>query len=140
MTKRVGLDFVFDTYAWVEELSGGAHADEVYALHAAHDVGTSVLTLAELAHVAQRRTPKQRDEVLDAVRGTSEVLPVTPEIAVAAGLTRARLQAVRPGIGLVDCLIYETARAAGALLVTGDRHLEGLPGVRFLGAPAVVAE
>ncbi len=126
------VELVFDTFAWVEELGGGPLADAVHALHVAHDVGTPVVVLAELARLAARRTPDRLDAVLDAVRSTSTLLPVDHEIAIAAGATRARLEPRRRGIGLVDCLVLETARAAGAALVTGDPHLRGLPGVRSL--------
>lgn len=128
-----GPAYVFDTYAWVEELGGGPMANEVHGIHVPHDIGTSVLSLAELAHVATRRTPEHLERILETVRATSEILPVTAAIAEAAGRTRAALESERKGIGLVDCLTYETARSVGAVLVTGDPHLRGLEGVRFLG-------
>ena len=36
---------------------------------------------------------------------------------------------------MADAIIYATARAQGADLLTCDRHFEGLPGVRFFAKP-----
>ncbi len=33
---------------------------------------------------------------------------------------------------MADTIIYATARAEGADLLTCDRHFDGLPGVRFI--------
>lgn len=127
-----GIELVVDTFAWVELLAGTPLGEEVYALHPAHDVGTPVVVLAELAHLDAPRLPDRLDEVLEAVAATSAILPVEPGVAAAAGRTRARLEATRKGIGLVDRLVLETARANGADLLTADPHPRGLDGVRFL--------
>jgi predicted nucleic acid-binding protein len=38
----------------------------------------------------------------------------------------------RRGFGLFDGIIYEIARAVGAVLVTGDPHFREVPEVRYL--------
>lgn len=127
------VELVFDTYAWIELLGDGPRAADVEALHVAHEVGTPTLVYAELAHLYETRDPASRERAVEAVASTSLRLELTQEIAVAAGRTRARLAGTRKGIGLVDCLVLETARAHDARLVTGDPHLKGLEGVVFLG-------
>ncbi|MHB8606079.1 MAG: PIN domain-containing protein [Thermoplasmatota archaeon] len=126
------VELVFDTFAWIELLGGGPGGADAEALHISHDVGTPVVVLAEAAHLYARRAPHHLAAALDAIRSTSELLPLTPEIAESAGKTRAAFEGARKGIGLVDCIVLETARAAGVPLVTGDPHLKGLKGVRFL--------
>jgi predicted nucleic acid-binding protein len=37
---------------------------------------------------------------------------------------------------MADAMVYATAQAYGAVLVTGDRHFAGLPGVECLTWPA----
>lgn len=129
--ERVAV--VFDTFAWVEHLGNGPRADRVEEILVAKHIGTPVIVLAELAHLYATRAPEKLHPVLAAVEDRSAVLTLTREIAVAAGRTRTRLAASRKGIGLVDCLILETARAHGAMLLTGDPHLKGLEGVEFVG-------
>lgn len=132
MTEIEKLDLAFDTFAWLEQLGDGPLAEKVQALHYTKNVGTPIPVLAEIANIYDARAPEARERALEVVLSTSIVLPLTPEIAIAAGRTRAKLSATRKGIGLIDCLILETARAAGARLVTGDAHLKGLDGVEFL--------
>lgn len=126
------IDLVFDTFAWIEEFDDGPHAEAVHRQHTSRRVGTPTVVLAEVAHLYDLRAPRMRDDALEAIQSTSELLALTPEIAVKAGRTRARLAKTRKGIGLVDCIIYETARVHDAKLLTGDRHLKGLDGVEFL--------
>jgi predicted nucleic acid-binding protein len=35
---------------------------------------------------------------------------------------------------MADAIIYATAQAYGAKVITGDAHFEGLPGVEYLGS------
>lgn len=132
MTATDPVDLVFDTFAWLEELGHGPFGERVHALHVAKRIGTPVVALAELAHIHELRHPQSRETAIETVMGTSTVLPLTAAIAVAAGRTRAQLAASRRGIGLIDCIILETARAHGARLLTGDPHLKGLDDVDFL--------
>jgi predicted nucleic acid-binding protein len=132
MTATERVELVFDTYAWVELLSEGRHAERVQELHVTRNVGTPTVVLAELAALYEARMPEMREAALEAVTSTTADLPLAPHVAVAAGCTRARLARERKGIGFVDCLILETARSLDARLVTGDPHLRGLDGVEFL--------
>lgn len=127
------VEVVFDTFAWIEEFDHGTHGEAVHRTLLARRVGTPLVVLAELAHLYETRAPRSAEVALSAVRATSDLLPLTADIAVAAGVTRARLAKTRRGIGLVDCMVYETARAHGVPLLTGDPHLKGLEGVGFLG-------
>src|SRR5436309_4203279 len=133
MTATEGIGYVFDTFAWIETIGNGPHANAVHARHIAHDVGTPGVVLAEVAHLYETRAPEHRDRAVDLVTGTSLHLDLTPEIAHASGRLRAKLAKTRKGIGLVDCIALETARAHGAKLLTGDAHLKGLDGVGLLG-------
>jgi predicted nucleic acid-binding protein len=127
------LAYVFDTFAWIEELGDGPFRELVHGIHVTNHVGTPGVVLAEIAHVFEARAPEALDRVLGAVTSTSVPLALTNDIAIAAGKTRALLASTREGIGLVDCIALETARAHRARLLTGDPHLRGLDGVEFLG-------
>jgi len=124
------VDLVFDTWAWIEELDAGPHGAAILALHQAHDVGTPHVVLAELVYLTAHRNPGRLDDMIERVLATSTLLETTQDIALAAGRARAALAHERRGIGLVDCIVLETARAVAAPLVTGDPDLVGLEGVR----------
>lgn len=132
MTATEPVDLVFDTFAWIEIFDHGPGGERAHAMLLAKRVGTPVVALAEISHLYATRAPEKRAEAIEAVRDRSATLDLTPDIALAAGATRAKLSAARKGIGLVDCIILETARAHGAKLLTGDLHLKGLDGVEFL--------
>ncbi len=67
------------------------------------------------------------------LRKSTALLPEDERIAVRAGETRSRMRSAgRKDFGLIDGIIYETARAVDAVLVTGDPHFRGVRGVRFL--------
>jgi len=132
MTETERVELVFDTFAWLEEVGDGPHAETVERLHYTKRVGTPLPVLAEISHVYAARAPEALERVLATIISTSTTMELTPAIAIAAGRTRAALARNRKGIGLVDCIILETARAHDARLVTGDPHLKGLEGVDFL--------
>ncbi len=59
----------------------------------------------------------------------SRTEPLGPSLVLeAADVSR------KHGLAMADAVVYATALRHRALLVTSDRDLEGLPGVRFLGA------
>lgn len=133
MTAIDEIEVVFDTFAWIEQFDDGAHAEIVQRTHLSRRVGTPLVVLAEVTHLYETRAPKRTSDAIHAIQATSDMLPLTPEIATEAGRTRAKLGRTRKGIGIIDCIILETARAHDARLLTGDPHLKGLEGVDFLG-------
>lgn len=67
------------------------------------------------------------------IKEVTALLPEDERIAVRAGETKNRMRAEgRHGFGLIDGIIFETARAVDAILLTGDPHFRGVRGVRFL--------
>lgn len=134
MSPEARLDRVLDSFAWVEYFrgteAGRAVADELEASVAS----TPLVVVAELRdkYVRERVPDWPRD--LGFIKEVSTLLPEDEAIAVRAGETKNRLRAAgRRGFGLIDGIIYETARAVDAVLVTGDPHFRGVRGVRFLG-------
>ena len=114
---------VLDTHAWLwwmaapERLSGPARK----AIESAVDIGVSTLSAWEVATLSSRgRIALDRDVELWVRKALAEPrvepLPPSTEIAVAAGLLDARRFPGDP----VDRLIYSTAKAHSAALVTRD--------------------
>jgi len=133
MRPEARFDRVLDSFAWVEYFRGSPAGRSVAEELEADLVGTPLIVVAELRDKYLReRLPDWRKD-LAFVKARSELLPEDEAIAVRAGETKNRMRAEgRKDFGLVDAIIYETARAQGATLVTGDPHFRDVEGVRFL--------
>ena len=133
MGRRDGV-IVLDTHAWLwlyheaDQLSTSASS----AIAGADRIGISAMTCWEVALLVERRKIKLDRDVRLWVRQAlaqerTEALPVTVEIAVEAAL----LPATFPG-DPADRLIYSTARANSAQLVTKDERLRAFDSARAL--------
>lgn len=98
------------------------------------DIAISVVTVMELAHgVARANTPERQarrrrfvDDLIDVV----PLHPITPAIALQAGLLDGESQARGVRIPLADLLIGVTARELGYSVGTSNpRHFELVPGL-----------
>jgi predicted nucleic acid-binding protein len=102
-----------DTSAWIEWLMGSP-------------VGVSVA--AELPERSQWLVPTLVQ--LDRVIAFTETC-VVADLDTATALSAANLCA-RHKLATADAIVYATALAHDAELLTCDRHFENLPGVRFV--------
>ena len=123
---------VVDSCGWVESLAGTAHG-ESYS-DAFLDVAELVVPTVCLTEV-WRTLARELDETaaLAAVAAMRQarVAVLGADLAAVAGrLGRAHR------LPLADSIIYATARRYHAELWTHDAHFRGLPGVRFIEAPA----
>ncbi len=134
MSPEARFDRVLDSFAWVEYFRG-TEAGRVVASELEADlVGTPRIVVAELRDKYVRERLRDWPKDLAFIKGMTDLLPEDEAIAVRAGETKNRMRAEgKKDFGLVDALIYETARATGAVLVTGDPHFRDVEGVRFLG-------
>ena len=121
-----------DSCGWLEIL-GASPLGEAYrpALASQHDLLVPTVCLLEVG----RRLLTWRGEA-EAAEGIAlmsqaTLVPLDETLAIAASR-------VGPATGLpcADSIIYATARWHDAELWTHDEHFRGLPGVRFVEAPA----
>ncbi len=134
MSPEARYDRVLDSFAWVEYFRGTEAGRVVASELEADFVGTPLIVVAELRDKYVRERLRDWPKDLAFVKAMTDLLPEDEAISVRAGETKNRMRAEgRKDFGLVDALIYETARATGAVLVTGDPHFRGVDGVRFLG-------
>ena len=81
----------------------------------------------ELAKWLTRELGEDKADQVIAFTQVCRVVPLDTEIALAAA------EAYRAhGLATADAIIFATAQAAGATLLTCDRHFEGLHGVTFV--------
>lgn len=126
-------NLLFDTHAFLaffnrEEGSETIkkYFDEVQSGEAEGFV--AVITLTELAYLYARKTnaTTARIRVMQ-IRGSKlNIITLTPEIAVEAGLLK------QPGISIADAIIAASARSVGASVVTNDPHFSSM-GVEVQG-------
>ena len=133
MSPEIRFDRILDSFAWVEYFrgtdAGRLVADELEA----PAVGTPLVVVAELRDKYVRDHLPDWSRDLAFIKEATALLPEDEAIAVHAGETKNRMRAEgRRDFGLIDGIIYETARAVDAILVTGDPHFRGARGVRFL--------
>lgn len=133
---------VLDAYAVIAYLRDEPAASLVGPLLAEHpDAAVSVLGVAEVLDYLVRLAGADEDSAaLDVAQlGLADPQPLTTDLAIRAGLLRARRYHRREcAISLADRVAAETARAAAAPLVSSDAHLlqtchhEGIP---FIALP-----
>ena len=133
MSPEGRLDRIVDSFGWVEYFRGTDAGRTVAEELEQGLAGTPLVVVAELRdkYVRERVPDWSRD--LQFIKEASALLPEDEGLAVRAGETKNRMRAEgRRDFGLIDGIIFETARAVDAVLVTGDAHFRGLAGVRFL--------
>lgn len=90
----------------------------------------ATITLTELAYIYVRKTDAAtaRLRVMQVQGSKLNLIPLSPEIAVDAGMLK------RPGISVADAIIAATALSVGASVVTNDPHFTEM-GVGVMGYP-----
>lgn len=114
---------VLDTHTWLWSVDAPRRLSRraAQAIGRAERIGISAISVFELADLVERRRIEldapPRHWIREALsRSGVEALPLTPEVAIDAAQLRF---AADP----FDRIIYATARAAGAPLVTRDERL-----------------
>ena len=119
---------VIDTSAWIEWLVGSPIGRKFGAsFPERHELVVPTIVQLELAKWLAREAGEDRAESVIAHTGTCVVADLTSAIALAA----ADLCSLHK-LATADAVIYATALAYDAELVTCDKHFEGLPGVTYI--------
>jgi len=114
---------LFDTHAFLAFFNREEGSEKIKKYFDAVQSGetegfVATITLTELAYIYARKTDAATARLrVTQVQGSKlNIIPLSPEIAVEAGLPR------QPGIPVADAIIAASARAAGAAVVTNDAH------------------
>lgn len=119
---------LIDTSAWIEWLIDSPTGRAV-APHLPDQAEWLVPTMVqlELAKWLTREVGEDKADQVIAFTQLCVVLPLDTETALAAA------EACRNHrLATADAIVYATARAQGASLITCDAHFEGLPGVTVI--------
>lgn len=121
-----------DTSAWVEYLTGSALG--LVLAGELPDRGewlVPTMVQLELAKWLSREVGEDKADQVIAFTSTCVVV----DLDTATALSAAEL-CVRHRLATADAIIYATALAHGAEVLTCDRHFEGLPAVRYFAKGA----
>jgi predicted nucleic acid-binding protein len=129
--------YVFDTYAWVEYLSGAKNSSRVgEILESGEELYTPTIVIAEVKRKFLRELPKGRQgilaDMLRFIKTKTLAIDLNCAIAEKAAEIADELSRERKGMGLADAVILATARSLGAKVVTGDEHFRSLKDVVFI--------
>lgn len=117
-----------DTSAWIEWLIASPIGDALAPeLPERRQWLVPTIVQLELAKWLSREVGEAKADQVIAFTETCIVVSLDTAIALSA----ADLCAQRK-LATADAVVYATALAHGADLLTCDRHFEGLPGVRFM--------
>jgi predicted nucleic acid-binding protein len=123
---------VVDTSAWIEWLQGSQLGEALgNELPQRSDWVVPTMVQLELAKWATREARPDIADQLVAFTTTCIVIDLTTAIALSAAELCAEHK-----LATADAIIYATARATEADLLTCDRHFENLPHVRYLAKPS----
>ncbi|MSP03591.1 MAG: type II toxin-antitoxin system VapC family toxin [Acetobacteraceae bacterium] len=119
---------VVDTSAWIEYLIESPLGSKVARELPRRDAWlVPTIVQLELAKWLTRRLGVEAAETVIAFYDTCEIADLNTKTALAAADLSARHR-----LATADAIIYATAQAYGADVLTCDRHFESLPGVRFI--------
>lgn len=117
-----------DTSAWIEWLIGSPIADRISEHLPGQDTWlVPSMVQLELAKWLTREVGEDKADQAIAFTQVCQVVPLYTEIALAAA------EACRTHrLATADAVIFATAQAHGAELLTCDAHFEGLPSVLYI--------
>jgi predicted nucleic acid-binding protein len=81
----------------------------------------------ELTRWLTREVGEERADQVIAFTEKCVVVPLDTRLALAAAEVGARYK-----LAMADAIVYATAEAHGADILTCDRHFEGLPGTKLI--------
>jgi predicted nucleic acid-binding protein len=119
---------VIDTSAWIEYLIDGP-LTQMLAKEMPDKEATVVPTIVqlELAKWLTRETGEEQADLMIAYTQKCVVVPLDTRIALSAADLHRQYK-----LATADAVIYATALALGADLLTCDAHFDGLPGVSLI--------
>ena len=119
---------VVDSSGWIEIFTGGPRRRDFRDwVDRADEVLVPTLVLYEVYKVIRRGASEDEADAAIARLRKFTVVSLDEALAVeAADLS------LNHRLAMADAVVYATAQARGAAVITSDSHFEGLPGVEYL--------
>ena len=122
---------LLDTYAWVEHFKGSEKGKQVDKLIIDEECYTSILSIAEIAEWCLKNNI-DLTYCIDIAKKLSMIIDLDLNIVVLAAKLNFEYKKSIKNWGMLDSLIYATARIYGKKILTGDKHFENLEDVIIL--------
>ncbi|MCH7902571.1 PIN domain-containing protein [archaeon] len=127
-------NYILDSYAWIEYFRGSKKGEIVNRFIQNEKCFTPSIVIAELADLYSKKKYGFLQGDIDFIKANSSVLVLDAEIALNSGKIKQRIRKkYKNNFGLADAIMLATARAAGAIVLTGDHHFKKLKNIEYLG-------
>ena len=121
---------VIDSYGWIEYFSDGPLAKK-YAPCVEDANENNAVTPAIVVYEVYKRLKKERGEQI-ALEAYAQITRTKIVGLDEQSALKAADVSLERGLAMADAIVYSTARVYSAQLITSDKDLKGLPGVRFI--------
>ncbi|MBI5060922.1 MAG: PIN domain-containing protein [Candidatus Aenigmarchaeota archaeon] len=122
---------MLDTYAWIEHFKGNEKGKVVDGFIINEDCYTSILSLAEIAEWCLKNR-LEAEYYINVVKKLSKILDLDEGIALFGAKLSFEHKKIIRDWGIIDSIIYATARIYNQKILTGDKHFETLEEVVLL--------
>jgi predicted nucleic acid-binding protein len=127
------MNYVIDTYAWVEYFRGTDKGKKLKSLlEQNHRFFTPVCCIFELRSWALSDS-LDFTRILNVVRSVSGIEPINDDDWEEAAVVRHKHRKTIKDFGLVDALIVVVQQNRHAKVISGDRHFKTLKNVVYIG-------
>lgn len=117
-----------DSCGWLEYFTEGPQADKYYAyLKKTHEVIVPTIVLYEVYKKIKKETSEEQALLAVAQMQSGVVVQLKESTALSAAD-----HSLQFSLPMADAIVYATAKAENALLVSSDEHFKGLEQVEFI--------
>lgn len=127
----MSYEYVIDTSAWVEYLTGTAKGMKIKPLIEREKVATSIIAIAELADKLAR-DDKRFSITLQFIQRRAAILELSVPIALKAAQLKKEIRKKKEKFSMADGVHLATALEEGAVLLTADNDFSGLNNVMVI--------
>ena len=119
---------MLDSSAWIEYFAGTPLGDKVREIVEKEETATCILSVAEISDKFSKEKEKF-NRFLIFIKNTSSIFNITLHSCSEAGKLKAERRAVKKEFGIVDAIIYLTAKENSCILITKDGDFENMNNV-----------
>lgn len=119
---------VIDSVGWIEYFAAGPLSTEYGEyLRVLDDIITPTIVMYEVYKKILRDVDRRHASIAAAQMMNTQVVPLDSRIACSAAEYSYKYR-----LPMADAIVYATAQAAGAIVITSDQHFQGLPDVEYI--------
>lgn len=121
-------NYLLDSSAWIEYFAGTALGETVKEIVEKQAISTCILSVAEISDKFGKEKGKF-DEFLSFIKNRSVIFDLTLSACAQAGKLKAERRPVKKEFGLIDAIVYLTAKEHSCILVAKDDDFEGMENI-----------